>query len=276
MNERTRPVLFLDVAGVINAEDPKSLPSYERTIAAGWSIQYRPAVVDRVNRLSRTGTAEVVWLMTTLDSKHLQALREALRFERFLALPHGEEMLWAVVGAPWWKVQTILGHLAEHSTSRPWAWVDDEIDTNLRQFSSDGPHLLVRTDPRRGLTDKEMESIDAWLGAHDGREGHRAWMTARSAVEAIHDELAAGDEVMALRMAVQGLDHLRALESPEDVAEWTADRERWGPGAGTPSGGPWRAGRSSSSGTRSRPGARTSIRCRSRGSSRAWPHGASG
>ncbi|WP_418606381.1 hypothetical protein [Georgenia sp. SUBG003] len=46
--------------------------------------------------------------MTTLDSKHLQALREALRFERFLALPHGEEMLWAVV-APWWKVQTILG-----------------------------------------------------------------------------------------------------------------------------------------------------------------------
>jgi len=47
-------------------------------------------------------------------------------------------------------------------------------------------------------------------------------MTARSAVEAIRDELAAGDETMALRMAVQALDHLRALEGTADVAVWSA------------------------------------------------------
>lgn len=60
----------------------------------------------------------------------------------------------------------------------------------------------------------------------------RSWMTARSAVEAIRDELAAGDERMALRMLVQSLDHLRALED-SDVAQWSADPgeigdRRWG------------------------------------------------
>jgi hypothetical protein len=56
-----------------------------------------------------------------------------------------------------WK----LPFVARFVRDRPAAWVDDELDVDVRSWAGDReqPTLLVQTDPRVGLTDEHVKKL---------------------------------------------------------------------------------------------------------------------
>lgn len=73
--------------------------------------------------------------------------------------------------------------------------------------------LLSRSQP-------EISRLVTTSAARSADGARRTWMTARSAVDAAARELRQGEELTAFTMLIQAIDHLRALESEEDIAEW--------------------------------------------------------
>ncbi|QKW22899.1 hypothetical protein HUT16_30825 [Kitasatospora sp. NA04385] len=58
--------------------------------------------------------------------------------------------------------------LVEHAGGAAFAWVDDEIGAADREWVAahhPGPALLLRVDPRRGLTEGDFEVLEEWLPA---------------------------------------------------------------------------------------------------------------
>lgn len=156
-----RPILFLDVDGVINADATDD--SRPATID-GITVVYRPSVVDWVNHLARDGVASVVWL-TTWRPDHLPLLVEALGFDHF-DQPRREPGSIASWDANWWKLGTLRAVLAGQETRR-WAWLDDDIaDATAEQLRLEFPAgLPYRVDSRPGLTDYDMAVVETWLRA---------------------------------------------------------------------------------------------------------------
>ncbi|MFK0191363.1 hypothetical protein [Kitasatospora sp. NPDC090308] len=63
-----------------------------------------------------------------------------------------------------WKTPLLLAHAA----GAAFAWVDDEIGPPDRAWLATrhpGPALLLRVDPRTGLTDDDLTTLDDWLRA---------------------------------------------------------------------------------------------------------------
>ncbi|QGH69054.1 hypothetical protein [Pseudactinotalea sp. HY158] len=73
---------------------------------------------------------------------------------------------------------------------------------------------------------RSQPEIHRLVTASELRDAHgekRRWMTARSSAEATREALVAGDESRAMRMLIQGIEHLRGLGEPEDIAEWSVE-----------------------------------------------------
>lgn len=77
-----------------------------------------------------------------------------------------------------------------------------------------------------GKSQPEVRRLIAASAARTAQGARRTWMTARSAVDAVTRELRHGDEVMALKMLIQAMVHLRGLEDPDDIAEWAVTPAR--------------------------------------------------
>ncbi|MGX1270834.1 HAD domain-containing protein [Streptomyces phaeoluteigriseus] len=61
-----------------------------------------------------------------------------------------------------WKTRPVLSRAA----GRPFVWLDDEITPADREYAAarhPAPALLHRVDPRRGLTRRDFEAVEAWL-----------------------------------------------------------------------------------------------------------------
>ncbi len=60
-----------------------------------------------------------------------------------------------------WKLDAIDAHAGP---ARPVAWVDDGHDARTAQWAAErpGPTLLVTTDPAVGLTEAQVERLEAW------------------------------------------------------------------------------------------------------------------
>lgn len=169
----TVPLLFLDVDGVINADRPKprlaASYKYAEVEAAGafYPIWYRPTVVDFLNELHRDGAAQVLWL-TTWREDAPRNLAPALGLDKFDAAAE-------VAGADhpfspdWWKRNTVRSYLSE-SKSRPFVWLDDDLDKSLRRaFADIYPNsLLVRPSPYIGLSDDDLTRVSDFLRRFEG------------------------------------------------------------------------------------------------------------
>ena len=60
-----------------------------------------------------------------------------------------------------WKLDAIDAHTGRE---RPVAWIDDGHDDRTRDWAADrpGPTLLVRTEPAVGITEDQVEELEAW------------------------------------------------------------------------------------------------------------------
>jgi hypothetical protein len=66
----------------------------------------------------------------------------------------------AVFGSSHWKLEAI----DEYASSRPAAWIDDNIDEECREWAQgrEAPTLLVQTESPIGLTDEHVDELLRW------------------------------------------------------------------------------------------------------------------
>ena len=165
MTIQTKPILFLDVDGVI------SLFGFSPTIPAlpgpihwvdGVAHCIPDDVGERVTRLSEH--FDLVWA-TGWEQRANEHLPGALGLGPF---PHlSFDRVRKDSRHAHWKLGAIEAHAGPE---RPVAWVDDQFDASCDAWAASrpGPTLLVRTDPAVGLTRAHADALVAWAAALGG------------------------------------------------------------------------------------------------------------
>ena len=152
-----RPVLFLDVDGVI------SLFGFQRSGPPPGTFHSIDGILhcigsDAADRLRRlAGTYELVWA-TGWEEKANEYLVHILELPGDLPVLTFEGR--AVFGSSHWKLEAI----DEYAGGRPAAWIDDNLDERAEKWAHKrhAPTLLVRTDSALGITDEHVETLLRW------------------------------------------------------------------------------------------------------------------
>jgi len=173
-----RPLLLLDFDGVLNFEATRS--AYKRNPAVpghwhqryvhadgiGYRVRWSWEAVRRLSEICHANGVEWWWLSTwrnhglsqinpNLKTRASAAVEWAQSdgqgFPGFREDPNGAAKLAAV-------------ERINDEEARPFIWVDDEATqwfdpTRLR---TDVPHLVLKTDPMWGLTNDDLDSIEAF------------------------------------------------------------------------------------------------------------------
>lgn len=163
----SRPVVLLDVDGVVNAFDthPPGWKDWRKVSADYCTIRYSRTMVNRLQNLD----ADLVWLTTWRETanrflcplfgwKHLSVAGETPdcvdeNFEEIYQYHDG-----------WWKAP-IAQRFIERNP-RPFVWVDDDlgsVDTSELTWVRDHPFLLVRPTGSYGLQPHAMDHIEQFL-----------------------------------------------------------------------------------------------------------------
>lgn len=169
--DKQRPLLLLDVDGVLNAvtvTDPPSWGDWQVTKAEGFSIRWSPSMIAALTRLSER--VEMRWLTTWWDMTDLLA---------FLGLPSmevantREEYLRRGGPLDWWKLPVVQRVYGE---SRPVIWIDDDLRFDrpamawVRSLPAD-TFCAVSPDTYTGLVPEAISDIEAWLDTSRHAEG---------------------------------------------------------------------------------------------------------
>jgi Swiss Army Knife RNA repair-like protein len=157
---RPKPILFLDVDGVISlfgfpAGEP---PPGRFHWVDGVAHCIGDACAERVGRLA--DRFDLVWA-TGWEERANEYLPQ------ILGLPVAElpylSFDQAIFGTAHWKVEAIDAYAGE----RPAAWIDDSLDDSCHRWAEerDAPTLLVETDSGTGLLDEHVERLIEWADA---------------------------------------------------------------------------------------------------------------
>jgi hypothetical protein len=169
-----RPVLYLDVDGVLNpwrSKGPhKHWPGYTKqsVTVPGDSNTYRLWVARDLAAaligLCDCHGIEIVW--ATSWAGHIGII------EDIYGIPAG----WSVLPAPeitdsftsTGKVDLVAAHADDH---RPVIWVDDCLGPDDRTWAADraAATLLIKPNPAVGLRRADLNTVDAWLTHHPAR-----------------------------------------------------------------------------------------------------------
>ena len=149
-----RPVLFLDVDGVI------SLFGFHPSGPAPGTFHSIDGVIhcigsDAAARLRRlAGAYELVWA-TGWEEKANEYLVHILELPADLPVLSFDGR--AVFGSSHWKVEAI-DHYAH---GRAAAWIDDYLDERAEKWAAnrEEPTLLVRTESALGITDEQVDEL---------------------------------------------------------------------------------------------------------------------
>jgi hypothetical protein len=155
----TKPILFLDVDGVISvfgfSTDAGTLPGPFHWID-GVAHCIPADVGERLARLS--DPFELVWATGWEEkaNEYLPYILDLPARELPCLLFQGQ----AVFGSAHWKLDAISDYAGE----RPAAWIDDNIDDACRYWATarDAPTLLVETKSAIGITEEHVDTLLAW------------------------------------------------------------------------------------------------------------------
>lgn len=163
----TRPYVFIDVDGVLNALVRPDEPHIERQLRVtgnSYRIHIREAVLAWLRDLARDHDAR--WATTWQEHANevlapafdLPELPIACRDDvgHGLSASHGG-----------WKIAGVIATITEDP--RPFVWIDDDAiphDVDERFAELGVPYLCVRPDDVLGLSDDEIEEIEQFLAQH--------------------------------------------------------------------------------------------------------------
>ncbi|MFD5517119.1 HAD domain-containing protein [Streptomyces sp. NPDC127066] len=161
-----RPILFLDVDGPLipfgpswapressgSGSDSEALPDEGNPLLG----RLDPAVGPRLTALG----CDLVWATTWMDEANESVGPR-------IGLPPLPVLEWpeATEAGPrglHWKTRPIV----ERAGGRPFIWVDDEIGPVDRLWVAaqhEGPSLLHRVNPSKGLTEDDFSTLATWL-----------------------------------------------------------------------------------------------------------------
>jgi hypothetical protein len=169
MDDGARPILFLDVDGVI------SLFGFDLKGGSGPEPPGPFHFIDGIPHCIGTGTGpligrlhevfDIVWA-TGWEEKANEYLPHLLGIPD-LELPVLSFDGRAVFGSAHWKIEVIDAYAGE----RPAAWIDDNLDDECEAWATGrlAPTLLVRTIPSIGLTDEHVDLLLEWAKEPAGR-----------------------------------------------------------------------------------------------------------
>ncbi|SFP89302.1 hypothetical protein SAMN05660464_0020 [Geodermatophilus dictyosporus] len=167
-----RPILLLDVDGVLNAPRRELPEGWRRATFNGFLLSWDPTITARLRELHESGRVEIQWLTTwTTDADRL--LAEPMGLPRGLttharadSAPTG--FLGVFGGASgWWKLDAAR-EVAESEPDRRIVWVDDDLAeqaADTGDWLAANPHVLVvAPDLYVGLTHEQLDRVEEWLG----------------------------------------------------------------------------------------------------------------
>jgi len=158
----TRPIILLDVDGVLNAlhppfQAPDTWEDWQQAEIEGFTITYSSEMGRRLKALE----ADIHWL-TTWEHMANKYICPLLGFPELPVLERGD--LDAYHG--WWKSSAAELFMLTNM-GRPCIWIDDDITEAMRDEEIEWCHswesaiLTVSPDPRTGITPGQMKVIEA-------------------------------------------------------------------------------------------------------------------
>lgn len=158
----TKPYLFLDVDGVLNADHPTFGDTKEVDVKVNsrtFTITYSPCLLTRLEALP----VEIVWVTTWEEHAETCLVPGigALHGKRHLSSA-GHRKFSDFYGL--WKQSTIEAELERDP--RPFIWIDDDAigrdaETDLK--AAGVPFHLVRANYDTGITEKDLAGIEEFL-----------------------------------------------------------------------------------------------------------------
>lgn len=161
-----RPAVFLDVDGPLipfGPTDTRVSPP-RRTRLADGGLPSNP-LLDRLDprhgALLAALPCDLVWATTWMQEANVSVAPR-------LGLPPLPLVNWLEFEQQdaWYGLHWKTRSLVAHAGARPFAWIDDEITDADRTWVSthhQGPALLHRVDPRRGLTNADFSALNQWV-----------------------------------------------------------------------------------------------------------------
>jgi HAD domain in Swiss Army Knife RNA repair proteins len=158
-NETNKPILFVDVDGVISlfgfAPGTGQLPG-----PLHWVDGVAHCIPEDVGQrlVTLAESFELVWATGWEEraNEHLPYLLK-LPFKELPCLTFDGR---AVFGSAHWKIEAV----DEYAAERPAAWIDDNLGEECRAWAAgrSAPTLLVETSPSAGLTDEHVTTLLGW------------------------------------------------------------------------------------------------------------------
>ena len=166
-----RPILLLDVDGVLNAARWELREGWERGTFHGFVLSWDPTVTARLRALHESGRVEIQRLTTwTTDADRL--LAEPMGLPRGLKTHAREDagptgFLAPLLGlSGWWKLE-LAREVAEAEPDRRIIWIDDDLaeqaDDTGDWLAAHSHVLVIAPDLLDGLTHDQLDAIEAWL-----------------------------------------------------------------------------------------------------------------
>lgn len=152
-----KPLILLDVDGVINAFPDSGLEDNVRVKVNIFQINYSPSIVSAINNWHDSNAAEVLWL-TAWNERAVKNLAPALKFSKFKTARTQEMENDGV------EKDEVACKLAQENPSRPIIWIDDELDYFVQSkdyWSTRERVLFVHTDSK--LTHEDVAKVNAFL-----------------------------------------------------------------------------------------------------------------
>jgi Swiss Army Knife RNA repair-like protein len=166
-----RPILLLDVDGVLNSPRRQLPEGWRQGTFNGFRLSWDPTITARLRELHESGRVEIQWLTTwTTDADRLLAAPMGLprglkTHARADTAPTG--FFGSLDGASgWWKL-AVAQEVAAAEPDRRIVWIDDDLaeqadDTG--DWLAANPHVLVvAPDLAVGLTHSQLDAVEAWL-----------------------------------------------------------------------------------------------------------------